>query len=189
MGGRAAVSDARVLLERLLAAAPDETAEACGATALFSEITGTEITAVMHSRRACRLTARQQGHLRAAGTAGHERRGVLYAGAGVAVAATTAVLVPARVPDRVRAMLGVGPDGAVLPAEADMPLGRALAGFGVRRELLGARLTLGRADGAGSDVVIVSAARLWLGSVPVAVVTEHVLAAFVAAFPGPWDRP
>jgi hypothetical protein len=182
------VSDASALLARLLAGTPGGMVEDCGATALFGAIAGTEITAVMRSRRACQLTARQLGQLRAAGTAGHERRGVLYAGPDVAVAATTAVLVPARIPARVRAMLGFGPDGAVLPAEADMPLGRALAGFGVRREPLGAHLTPGVDDGDGNQVVMVSAARLWLGPAPVAVVTEHVLAAFLVAFPGPWER-
>lgn len=183
------MSDADVLLAMLLDCRQGTPVEDGGATAVFGRVAGTEITAVMRSRRACRLTGRQQKLLHAAaGTAGHERRGVLYAGPGIAVAATTAVLVPERIPARVRAMLGTGPDGAVLPAEADMPLGRALAGYGARREQLEACLAPGR-DEDGNQLVIASAARLWLGAAPVAVVTERVLAAFLAAFPGPWDRP
>ena len=183
------MSDADVLLSLLTAPRPGAAVEDCGATAVFAAITGTEITAVMRSRRACTLTGHQQKLLRAdAATAGHERRGVLYAGPDIAVAATTAVLVPARIPARVRAMIGAGADGSVRPAEADMPLGRALAGYGARREPLEAFLAPG-GDGDGNQVVIASAARLWIGPVPVALVTEHVLAGFLAAFPGPWDRP
>lgn len=184
------MSDAEALLAWLVDNKPGGLVEDCGATAVFSQIAGTGITAVMRSRRACLLTRRQQLLLHAAGTtAGHERRGVLYAGRDVPVAATTAVLVPARIPARVRAMLGVGQSGAVLPAEADMPLGRALAGWGARREPLEVRLTPGRRDPVGNPVVICASARLWVESTPVAVVTEHVLAAFLDAFPGPWDRP
>jgi len=181
------MSDADVLLSLLTAPRPGGVVEDCGATAVFSAIAGTEVTAVIRSRRACALTGRQQELLRAGGAAGHERRGVLYAGPGIPVAATTAVLVPARIPARVRAMIGTGADGSVQPAEADMPLGRALAGYRARREQLEAVLTPGR-DKDGNQVVITSAARLWIGPAPVALVTEHVLTAFLAAFPGPWDR-
>jgi len=182
------MSDADVLLAWLTDCTRRGAVEDHGATAVFSRIAGTEITAVTRSRRACPLTRRQQKLLHAgAGTAGHERRGVLYAGPDIAVAATTAVLVPARIPARVRAMLGAGPDGAVIPAEADMPLGRALAGYRARREPLEAFLAPGR-DYDGNQLVITSAARLWLGAAPVALVTEHVLAGFLAAFPGPWDQ-
>jgi len=182
------MSDADILLAWLTAPRPGAAVEDCGATAVFGAIAGTEITAVMRSRRACRLTSVQQKLLHANATAaGHERRGVLYAKPDIPVAATTAVLVPARIPARVRAMLGVGPDGAVIPAEADTPLGRALAGYGARREPLEAFLAPGR-DEDGNQLVIASAARLWLGPAPVAVVTEHVLAGFLAAFPGPWDQ-
>lgn len=183
------MSDARVLLAWLMGSTPGSSVEHCGATAVFSRIAGAEVSAVMRTRRACQLTDRQQVLLRSLSTAaGHERLGVLYAGPGIPVAATTAVLVPARIPARVRAMLGVGLDGAVLPAEADTPLGRALAGFGVRREQMEARLTPGDHDGDGNPVMIRSAARLWLGHTPVALVSEHVLASFLAEFPGPWDR-
>jgi hypothetical protein len=184
------MSDAAELQAWLMDSRPGTPVEDSGATAVFSRITGAEITAVMRSRRQRRLTRRQQALLLAAGiTAGHERRGVLYAGPAVPVAATTAVLVPARIPPRVRAMLGIGTDGTVVPAEADMPLGRALAGSGARREPLEARLAAGDRSADGDRVVIRSAARIWLGTTPVALVTEHVLASFLEAFPGPWDRP
>lgn len=182
------MNDADILLALLTAPEPGGAVENCGATAVFSVIAGTEITAVMRSRRACQLTSAQQELLHvSAAAAGHERRGVLYAGPDIAVAATTAVLVPERIPARVRAMLGVGPDGAVVPAEAEVPLGRALAGYGARREQLEAFLAQGR-DADGNQLVIASAARLWLGAAPVALVTEHVLAGFLAAFPGPWGQ-
>src|SRR6202034_4818595 len=99
--GRHGMSDADVLLAWLTAPRPGVAVEDCGATAVFSAIARTEITAVMRSRRACTLTGLQQKLLRAdSATAGHERRGVLYAGPDIEVAATTAVLVPARLPAR-----------------------------------------------------------------------------------------
>ena len=72
--------------------------EDCGATTLLAAISGTQITAVMHSRGSRELTAGEQQQLRVPGAAaGHERHGTLYAGS-VPAAAVTAVLVPYRIP-------------------------------------------------------------------------------------------
>jgi hypothetical protein len=179
------VSDAGALIAWLLAAPPRSAVEDCGATAAFAAISGTGITAVMHSRGPRELTQREQQLLQSLGvTTGHERRGALYAGS-VPAAATTAILLPRRLPAAVRAALGIGPAGAALPAAGEVPLGRALAGLGARREPLEVVPTPGERDAGGNELVIRSAARLWLGC-PVAVVTERVYREFLAAYPGPW---
>lgn len=174
------------LMTRLLAAPAGQPVEDSGATAVFAAISGSEITAVMHSRTSRELTWRERDQLRAPGTtAGHERRGTLYAGR-VPAAAVTAVLLPHRIPAAARAALGIGPDGDPVPAARDVPLGRALRGYGVRREPLEAAVTPGEHDAGGDEIVIRSAARLWL-SCPIALVTERVYAEFLDAHPGPWE--
>jgi hypothetical protein len=181
------VSDAGALIARLLEAPRGRPVEDGGATAALAAISGTEITAVMASRGPCELTVREQQQLRAPGTVtGHERRGTLYAGS-VPAAATTAVLLPHRIPATVLETLGIGPGGDAMPA-GGVPLGRALGGLGVRREPLGVAPTPGERDAFGNELVIYSAARLWLGS-PIAVVTERVYGEFLAACPGPWAQP
>jgi hypothetical protein len=158
--------------------------EDCGATALLSAISGTQVTAVMHAHGPRRLSRQEQQLLQAPGTAtGHERRGALYAGS-VPAAAVTAVLLPHRVPSTALQALGTDADGAALGDEG-VPLGRALAGLGVRREPLEALATPGQRDTAGREQVIWSAARLWLRS-PVALVTECFYQEFLDAYPGPW---
>jgi hypothetical protein len=180
-----AVSDIGTLIAWLLAAPRRSPVEDCGATAAFSVISGSEIAAVMHSRRSRELTQREQQLLQALGaTTGHERRGVLYAG-NIPAAETTAVLLPHRVPATVRATLGIGPRGDALPAVPGVPLGRALGGLGVRREPLEVVPTPGEHDADGNELVISSAARLWLGG-PIAIVTERVYRDFLACFPSPW---
>jgi hypothetical protein len=152
--------------------------EDCGATALLSAISGTQVTAVIHSRGPRQLTQREQRQLQPLGTAvGYERRGTLYAGS-VPAAAVTALLLPQRVPGT--ALQALGGEGA--------PLGRALAGLGVRREPLEALATPGQRDAAGREQVLWSAARLWL-HYPVALVTECFYQGFLDAYPGPWTVP
>lgn len=161
--------------------------EDCGATALISAISGTPVTAVMHSRGPRPLTRQEQQQLQEPGTAiGHERRGTLYAGS-VSAAAVTALLVPRRIPGTALRALGTDASGASL-GDRGMPLGRALAGLGVRREPLGARATPGQRDAAGREQVLWSAARLWL-DYPVALVTECFYQEFLDAYPGPWTMP
>ncbi len=119
-------------------------------------------------------------------TAGHERRGTLCAG-GVPAAAITAVLLPHRVPAAALRALGTDEHGAEAGG-GGVPLGRALAGLGVRREPLTVLATPGQRDAGGREQVLWSAARLWLGS-PVALVTECFYREFLDAYPGPWTGP
>jgi hypothetical protein len=179
------VNDIGTLIAWLLAAPRHSPVEDCGATAAFAAISGTEITAAMHSRGSRELTQREQQLLQALGaTSGHERRGVLYAG-NIPAAATTAVLLSHRVPATVRATLGIGSGGESLPDTSGVTLARALSGLGVRRESLEVVPTPGEHEADGSELVIRSAARLWLGC-PIAIVTERVYREFLACFPGPW---
>lgn len=179
------MKDIGVLIAWLLAAPRDCPVEHGGATAAFAAISGTDVTAVVHWRGPRELTQREQQQLLTLGaTTGHERRGTLYAG-NVPAAATTAVLLPRRFPAAVRETLGIGPGGVALPGIRGVPLGRALAGMGVRREPLEVVPTIGEHDAAGNELVISSVARLWLGW-PIAVVTEQIYRGFLAAYPGPW---
>jgi hypothetical protein len=176
------VSGVGALIERLLAAPQGMPIERSGATALFATISDCSVDAVMHTRAPRALTQHEQQLLQSMGTTtGHERRGTLYAD-NVPAAATTAVLLPQRLPAAVRATLGIGPDGETLPEIAGVPLGRALTGLGARREPLDVAATPGAHDDAGHELVICSTARLWLGQ-PVGIVTERVYREFLDAFP------
>ena len=178
------MNDVGTLIAWLLEAPRGCPVEAGGATAAFEAISGTTVTAVMDARGPRELTQREQQQLQSLGaTVGHERRGTLYAGA-VRAASVTAVLLPRRIPPEARRALGTGEDGDALGA-GDVPLGRALAGLGIRREPLEVLPTPGQRDPAGREQVIWSSARLWLGC-PVAVVTEQVYGEFLVAYPGPW---
>jgi hypothetical protein len=176
------VNDVHALVERLWLAPEGTPIEQSGATAVLAAISGCPVDAVMRTRGPRALTQSEQRLLRSAGsTTGHERRGALYAG-GIPAAATTAVLLPSRMPAAVRATLGIGPDGEALPEIAGIPLGRALTGLGARREALDVMATPGEHDGAGREVVIRAVARLWLGD-PIGIVTERVYREFLDAFP------
>ena len=176
------MSDVKALIAWLLGVPQDVPVEQCGATAAFAAISGHDVYAVMRWRGPRDLTPRERRLLRSTGTAiGHERSGALYAG-DVPAAATTAVLLPQRLPAAVRATLGIGPDGEALPEIARVPLGRALTGLGARRECLGVVPTPGVRDADGHELVIRSVARLWLDS-PIAIVTERVYGQFLDAFP------
>jgi hypothetical protein len=176
------VNGVSALIERLLVAPQGAPVEQAGATAVFAAISGCAVDAVMQSRGPRALTQREQQLLQSMGaTTGHERRGTLYAG-NVPAAATTAVLLAQRVPAAVRATLGIGPDGEALPGIAGVPLGRALSGLGARREPLDVVATPGEHDAVGHELVLRSAARLWLDR-PIAIVTERVYREFLDAFP------
>lgn len=181
------MNDVSALIGWLLEAPRGCPVEDCGATAALAAISGAGITAVTHSRGERELTVREGQLLQALGaTTGYARCGTLYAGT-VAAAATTAVLLPYRIPAAARQALGIGP-GAAARAADTVPLGRVLAGLGVWREPLEVRATPGQRDAAGKEHVICSRARLWLGG-PIAVVTERVYGEFLTAFPGPWKTP
>jgi len=66
-----------------------------------------------------------------------------------------------------------GPDDPAPPPSA-VPLGRVLAGLGVRREPLGARLI----TGSGGSILVESSARMWLDDTPVALASERVTTEF-----------
>jgi hypothetical protein len=186
MSARHMMRDADELLARL-SGPSDQVIEDAGATAVFAAIAGAEISAVMHFRQKWKLTAGERKLLQAPpGAAGHKRDGMLYAGRDIPVAATTAVLLPCRTPGPVCSLLGIAESGGVLPALADIPLGRVLRGYGIRREALRSYLTPGLSDDSGNELVMCTTARLWLDGSPVALVTERVLAGFLSAFPGPW---
>jgi hypothetical protein len=181
------VNDVNALIGWLLEAPRGCPVEECGATAAFEAISGTGITAVTQFRGQRELTQREQQLLQALGAkTGHERSGILYAGT-VPVAATTAILLPYRIPSAVRQALGIGPGAAATAADA-VPLGRALAGLRVWREPLEVLPTPGQRDVSGKEHVICSTARLWLGG-PIAIVTERIYQEFLTAYPGPWTAP
>ena len=176
------MSNVTALIAWLRAAPPDVPIEQTGATAMLAAISGHPVSAVMQSRGPRELTQRERRLLQSNDTiTGHERRGALYAGT-IPAAATTAVLLPSRLPAAVRATLGIGPDGEAFPGAGNVPLGRALSGLGARREPLRVKCTPGDRDGAGRELVLRSAARLWLGH-PVGIVTERVYREFLDAFP------
>jgi hypothetical protein len=103
----------------------------------------------------------------------------------VPAAAVTAVLLPCRIPNTALHILGTDSDTTTL---GGVPLARALAGLGVRREPLEVLATRGQVDAAGREQVVWSAARLWLDA-PIALVTECFFKEFLDAFPGPWALP
>jgi hypothetical protein len=150
------------------------------ATALFEELAGERVCLETASRADRVLTAAECLELRASlGTYGHQRAGTLRtAKTGLVVAEVSAVVIPGRLPASALRSLGIpGPDDPAPPPSA-IPLGTVLAGLGVHREPLGARLLRDTTRGPGSRLLVASAARLWLNGVPVAVAGERVTAEF-----------
>jgi hypothetical protein len=96
-----------------------------------------------------------------------------------------------RVPEPAYPALGISPDGYLQDTPQNehihTPLGRALYGLGVTREQLSATATPYQLNEAGSEIAVVSVARLWTPSGwPLALVMERVHAQFLAAYPPPW---
>ena len=181
------MNDVAALIGWLLEAPRGCPVEDCGATAAVAAISGAEVTAVMDSRGPRELTQREQRQLQARGPR------PATSGAGPC---TQAACPPRRSP-RSCCRTGSPPPpcrrSAPTPSGAaagggGVPLGRALAGLGVRREPLEVLATPGQRDAGGREQVIWSAARLWLGG-PVALVTECFYREFLDAYPGPWTAP
>jgi hypothetical protein len=150
------------------------------ATALFEELAGEQVCIEMASRADRALTAAECLELRASpGTHGHQRTGTLRtAKSGLVVAEVSSVVIPGRLPASALRSLGIpGPDDPAPPPSAT-PLGTVLAGLGVHREPLGARLLRDTACIPGRRLLVDSAARMWLNGVPVAVAGERVTAQF-----------
>jgi len=150
------------------------------ATVLFEKLAGEQIRIELASCEDRPLTAAESSELRLGpGACGHQRTGTLRtAGSGLAVAEVSSVVVPDRLPASARRALGIpGPDEPA-PPPSSIPLGKALADLGVRREPLGARLVRDSARILGGSVSVESSARMWLADVPVALASERVTAQF-----------
>ena len=148
------------------------------ATILFEELAGEQIRIELTGCADRPLTPAECHDLRLApGARGYERVGTLRTvNSGLVAAEVSSLVVPGRLPASACTALGLpGPDEPA-PPPSDLPLGKALAGFGVRREPLGARLERDGARSAGSRVSVRSAARMWLADVPVALASERVTA-------------
>jgi hypothetical protein len=149
------------------------------ATLLFEELAGEPIRIELTGIWDRPLTPAECHELRIGeGAHGYERTGTLRTvDSGLAAAEVFSIVVPGRLPSSARSALGIpGPDNP-MPPPSDVPLGKALAGFGVRREPLGARLVRGGPNVQGNHAVE-SAARMWLADQPVALAGERVTAEF-----------
>jgi hypothetical protein len=150
------------------------------ATALFEELAGEQIRIELTSRAGRPLTVVECLELRSnPGTHGHHRTGTLRTvSSGLVAAEVSSVVVPGRLPASALRALGIpGPDDPA-PLSSGIPLGTVLAGLGVRREPLGARLLRDSARGPGSRVLVESSARMWVDGAPVALASERVTAEF-----------
>ena len=153
------------------------------ATALFEELAGDRIRIELTSRADRPLSAAECLELRVSpGAHGHQRTGALRTvSSGLVAAEVSSIVVPGRLPAPALRALGIpGPDDPAPPPSA-IPLGTVLAGLGVHREPLGARLLRdsARAPGSpGSPVLVESSARMWVDGAPVALASERVTARF-----------
>jgi hypothetical protein len=149
------------------------------ATILFEELAGEQVRIELTNCADRPLTAAECLELHTSpGAYGHGRAGTLRTvNSGLAAAEVSSVVVPSRLPASARRALGI-PDSDEPATPSDIPLGKALAGLGVHREPLGARLVRDTAGASGSRVSVESSARLWLADVPVALATERVTAEF-----------
>jgi hypothetical protein len=150
------------------------------ATALFEELADEPVRIDLTGRADRLLTAAECLELRLSpGEHGHQRNGALRTvDSGLVAAEVSSLVVPSRLPPAARSALGIpGPDDPA-PPPSPIPLGTVLAGLGVRREPLGARLVSGTATASGSHILVESSARMWLGEIPVALASEQVTAEF-----------
>src|ERR1700722_17784865 len=147
------------------------------ATILFEELAGEQIRIELTGCADRPLTLAECHDLRVAlGARGYERAGTLRTvNSGLVAAEVSSLVVPGRLPAPARAALGLARGGEAAPAAraggragageparppSDVPLGKALAGFGVRREPLGARLERDGARFPGSRVSVRASARM-----------------------------
>jgi hypothetical protein len=149
------------------------------ATLLFEELAGEQIRIELAGRVDRPLTAAECHELHVSPQAfGHHRTGRLRAaGSGLVAAEVFSVVIPWRLPASARTALGIPTPGERMPPPSAIPLGKALADLGVRREPLGARLLRDPAADACGHIAVESSARMWLGDVPVALASERVTAA------------
>jgi hypothetical protein len=150
------------------------------ATLLFEELAGEPVRIDLTGTTHRLLTLTECLELSVSpGTYGQQRNGMLRTVySGLVAAEVSSLVVPDRLPPAARSALGMpGPDDPAPPPSA-IPLGTVLAGLGVRRESLGARLAAGTASASGRPVLVESSARMWLGDTPVALASERVTTEF-----------
>ena len=145
------------------------------ATALFEELAGERIRIELAGRADRPLTAAECLELHTSpGAYGHQRTGTLRTvTSGMVAAEVSSVVVSGRLPAAARRALGIPGQDDPAPQLSDIPLGTVLAGLGVHREPLGARMVCD-----GTSIAVESSARMWLDDVPVALAGERVTAAF-----------
>jgi hypothetical protein len=166
----------------LMSAPHGRAAEDCGTASMLASICGTQLTTAVLITRTRPLNDIHQVLLQSGTASAHERRSLLLAGTTPA-AATTAIILPSRLPAQARARLGITADGQpAAPCAGTVPLSQALAWLGARREPLHSALTPGRVDPDGAGQAICSVARLWLGA-PVALIVTRVYAGFLDTYP------
>jgi hypothetical protein len=148
------------------------------ATILFEELAGEEVRIELTRCADRALTPAECRDLRISpGAHGHERRGTLRTvNSGLVAAEVSSVVVPGRLPASARTALGISGADEPAPPPSDVPLGKALAGLGVRREPLGARLVRDSTRIPGGRMSVSSSARMWLADLPVALASEQVTA-------------
>jgi hypothetical protein len=146
------------------------------ATTLFEELSGEPVRIDLTCTADRLLTMTECLELQVGpGGHGHQRIGTLRAvNSGLVAAEVSSLVVPGRLPAAALKALGIpGPDDPA-PSPSTIPLGTVLAGLGVRREPLGARLVSEPASVPGSRIVVEASARMWLGGTPVALASERV---------------
>ena len=150
------------------------------ATIMLEELAGEPVRIELTSAADRELTdAECRGLHLAAGARGYLRTGTLCTvSTGMVAAEVYSVVVPGRLPASARRALGIPGAGEPAPPPSDIPLGKVLAGLGVRRESLGARLVPPGADVSGTRTAVESAARMWLADVPVALAGERLTEEF-----------
>jgi len=188
-GRRAGVARSPASLVALLACSTGP------ATVLLEELAGERIRIDLAGAADRPLTEAECLSLRMApGARGHQRTGCLRAvGSGLVAAEVHSVVIPGRLPASARAELGIrdegdASEGETATAPSGIPLGKVLAGLGVRREPLGARLVRDGTTTSGDRVSVESSARMWLAGTPVALAGERLTAEFcrrVVGRPGP----
>jgi hypothetical protein len=150
------------------------------ATALFEELAGEQIRIDLAGCADRPLTATECIELQTRpGEQGHHRTGRLCAvGSGLVAAEVSALVVADRIPAAARLALGIpGPEDPA-PPPSSLPFGKVLAGFGVIREPLGARMVRAAGTDPAGRVSVESSARMWLNGLPVALARERVTAEF-----------
>jgi hypothetical protein len=150
------------------------------ATALFEELAGEPVRIELATSASRPLTSAECLELRMPpGTCGHQRNGTLRTvNSGLVAAQVSSLVVPVRLPASACRALGIPSPDDPAPSLSTIPLGTVLAGLGVRREPLGARLASGTASISDSRVRVESSARMWLADLPVALASEQVTAEF-----------